>query len=286
MSSVLITGGFGALGRALATWLRTLGHQVTCGTRRVSDEPGTAQMNLADTAQLQSVIAALQPEVVFHLAATFSPDLEEAYTVNVRGAINLLEAMTLAGSSARMVLAGSAAEYGVVSPEENPVRENRVLHPATTYGLTKAWQTTWGLMRAHQGDNIVVARIFNLWGEGLSERLFAGRIDQQVRKVLDGRQRRIEVGPLSALRDYISLDEAAHQVTAIAFAGEAGRVYHVASGQPVCMRDLLVKRLAQDNLGFEIVDEDPGHSNRVGYDVPVIYADISATRRLLSQPNQ
>ena len=138
-------------------------------------------------------------------------------------------------------------------------------------------------MYAHRGLDVVVARIFNLWGAGLSSQLFAGRVDQQVRDVLAGKQARISVGSLSAIRDYISLAQAAEQIAAIAERGKSGQVYHVASGHPVSMRDLLIKRLTMDGLDYQIVDESQSNSSRVGYDVPAIYADISKTTALLDR---
>jgi nucleoside-diphosphate-sugar epimerase len=283
MKSVLITGGNGALGSVLSNQLRQKGHAVVCGSRRAAPDQGSVHLDLNDPDQLQAAIHSLRPEVIFHLAATFEPDFEAAYATNVRGAMNLLAAMRQAGVSARVVLAGSAAEYGLVAPEENPLRETRVLRPVATYGLTKSWQTTWGLMCAHQGDDVVVARVFNLWGAGLSTRLFAGRVEQQIRSVLEGKQDRIEVGPLSAVRDYISLAEAGVQLMAIADHGIQGAVYHVASGQPTTMRELLAKRLAQDQLTMDIVDEAASLTTRTGYDVPVIYADITLTSALIAQ---
>ena len=283
MKTVLITGGTGALGQALSRCLRDRGYKVLCTSRKSSSDDATVHMELSDAAHVSSVIRALRPEFVIHLAATFNSPFEDAYSVNVESARHLLNAIDAEDLKIRLVLAGSAAEYGLVAPEENPVREERLLHPVSVYGLTKSWQTTLGLMYAHRGLDVVVARIFNLWGTGLSSQLFAGRVDQQVRDVLAGKQERISVGPLSAIRDYIPLAQASEQIVAITERGDSGQVYHVASGQPISMRDLLLKRLELDGLDFQIVDESTNNSSRVGYDVPAIYADISKTTALLDR---
>jgi nucleoside-diphosphate-sugar epimerase len=278
-----MTGGTGALGKTFSRYLRDRGYNVVCTSRKADGGDATVHLDLSDASQVSSVVQALHPEIVIHLAATFNSPFEDAYSVNVDSAKHLLDAIDSGHLKTRLVLAGSAAEYGLVAPEENPVREDRLLHPVSVYGLTKSWQTTLGLMYAHRGLDVVVARIFNLWGTGLSSQLFAGRVDQQVRDVLAGKQERISVGPLSAIRDYISLGEAAEQIIAIAERGKSGQVYHVASGQPVSMRELLLKRLKLDGLDFQIVDESTNNSSRVGYDVPAIYADISKTTALLDR---
>jgi GDP-4-dehydro-6-deoxy-D-mannose reductase len=278
MATVLLTGGDGALGKQVAESFRSRGYDVVCGSRRSG-----CVLDVTNTANVSAVIHLIKPTVIVHLAATFVNDYEIAYSTNVVGAKNILSAVEQSGQPIRVVLAGSAAEYGLVTPEENPVREDRILRPVSVYGLTKSWQTNYGLMCSYQGMDVVIARIFNLDGEGLSNRLFVGRINEQVRDVESGLRRRIEVGSLSAIRDYISMKDAALQLLAISERGQSGQIYHVASGIPIKMRDFLKERLGKAGLDFNIVDEAPALSVRSGYDVPVIYADISRTVALLDE---
>lgn len=281
--TILVTGGVGALGIAVSSHLRSHDYHVVCASRNVPSDEGSVQLDVTDLAQLTMAIRSVKPAVIIHLAATFESDFDEAFRINVLGAKNLLAAVQETGFTPRVVLAGSAAEYGLISPEENPIREDRLLRPVSIYGLTKSWQTSWGLMCAHQGQDVVIGRIFNLDGPCLSSRLFVGRIDQQIREVCTGQRQRIEVGSLSAVRDYISVEDAARQLVAIAEHGKSGQVYHVASGQPTRMRDLLARRLAIYGLDFGIVDEHASLSTHTGYDVPVVYADITRTNALLTE---
>lgn len=283
MKTVLVTGGVGPLGIPVSSHLRSLGYHVVCASRRVPHDATSIQMDVTDPAHVSMAIRSVKPAVIIHLAATFGSEFDAAFATNVQGARNLLAAVQESGDAARVVLAGSAAEYGLVSPDENPIREDRLLRPVSIYGLTKSWQTSWGLMCAHQGQDVVIARIFNLDGPGLSSRLFVGRIDQQIQEICSGQRQRIEVGSLSAVRDYISVEDAARQLAAIIEHGQSGQVYHVASGQPVKMRDLLARRLAMNGLDFGIVDEHASLSTRTGYDVPVVYADITRTTALLTE---
>jgi GDP-4-dehydro-6-deoxy-D-mannose reductase len=69
---------------------------------------------------------------------------------------------------------------------------------------------------------VVVARVFNLDGIGIKERLFVGRLQKQIEEVLAGKKSVIELGSLSATRDYVSTDEAAKQLLAIAEQGFLG----------------------------------------------------------------
>lgn len=281
MKTVLVTGATGSLGQAVIAHLRKDGHCRVVATSRRHDDEADFQFDVSDYEQLAIAINRTKPDMILHLAATFVNDFEEAYAVNVEATRHLLEVVQQSGFRTRVVLIGSAAEYGVVRPEENPVREDRVLNPVSVYGLTKAWQTQLAGLYVSRGMDVVVARVFNLDGPGLSERLFIGRLQKQIDEVLAGRKAVIELGPLTATRDYVTTEEAAEQLLAIAAHGKSGRVYHVASGKPVTMRDILSRYLASHKLDASIVHEAAALTNRIGYDVPVIYADVANTMKLM-----
>jgi nucleoside-diphosphate-sugar epimerase len=276
MKTVLVTGSTGALGRAVIRRLNKDGNYNIIATSRNSDDGG-AQLDITDHARLAAIIGREKPELILHLAATFVNDFDEAYAVNVEASRQLLETVRQSAMKTRVLLIGSAAEYGVIKPEENPIREDHVLHPVSVYGLTKAWQTQLAGYYASCGVDVVVARVFNLEGGNLSQRLFIGRLQKQIDEVLAGKQSVIELGPLDATRDYISIDEAAVQILAIAKHGESAQVYNVASGIPVTMREVLTRYLKKNKLDISLVHESASLSQRIGYDVPVIYADMKKT---------
>jgi nucleoside-diphosphate-sugar epimerase len=283
MKRVLVTGATGALGQAVIARLQGHGHYRVFATRRHGGTVSGFQLDVRDRNQFISAIDSVEPDLVLHLAATFANDFDEAYSVNVAATRHLLDTVEQSGRRTRILLVGSAAEYGVVRSDENPIREDRVLAPVSIYGLTKAWQTQLAGLYASRGVDVVVARIFNLDGPGLSERLFIGRLQRQIEEVLAGGKSAIELGPLSAIRDYVSTNEAADQILAIATRADAGKVYHVASGIPVTMRAMLARYLTGNGLEASIVREGAGLSNRSGYDVPVIYADVSSTSQLMRE---
>ncbi|MHB8914790.1 MAG: NAD-dependent epimerase/dehydratase family protein [Thiobacillus sp.] len=283
MKAILITGARGSLGQSVVARLGRNDQNRILATSRDPFVGDDLRLDVRDPNRLALVIRDTKPDLILHLAATFGDDFEAAYAVNVEATRQLLEVVRQSEYRTRVLLIGSASEYGVVRPEENPLREDHVLAPVSIYGLTKAWQTQLAALYASRGVDVVVARIFNLDGQGLSERLFIGRLQKEIDEVLAGRKSVIELGPLSATRDYISTDEAADQILCIAAYGEAGRVYHVASGRPVTMRDVLLRYLAHHKLDASIVRESLSSTNRVGYDVPAIYADITSTTQLMQE---
>lgn len=282
MKTVLVTGATGALGKVIIERLRQVSHINVVAPNRNSGDVNDCKLDVCNSEQLVAVIEKVAPSLVLHLAATFTTDFDEAYAVNVESARQILETVHHSGIKTRVLLVGSAAEYGIVQPEDNPICESRLLKPVSVYGLTKAWQSQLACVYNNRGVDVVVARVFNLYGPGLSDSLFIGRLEKQINEVLMGTKSLIELGSLEATRDYISTDEAANQILAIAEHGESGEVYHVASGLPMTMRQILNNYLAIHNLDASSVNESPDLTNRIGYDVPVIFADVTKTIQLMN----
>lgn len=282
MRRILVTGASGAFGPSVLARLSRRPDFTVFGTDMNCPPGGIVRpCDMRDRVQVEALLGDVRPDVIVHLAGTTSAEHAEAYAINVEVARTLLETVEKKHRDARVVLTGSAAEYGVVSPAENPIPETHALAPVSIYGMTKAWQTLLAHFFTHRGVEVVVARPFNLDGPGLSDRLFIGRVQRQMEAILSGKAEKLKVGPLSAVRDYLRFEEAARQYEAIARFGAAGQVYHVASGVPVSMREVLAGHLERHGLDFSCVEEDAVNSNRSGYDVPMIYADTTQTRRLL-----
>lgn len=280
--SVLVTGASGSFGRFVCARLEAdAAGPVWRADRLPGGEGRYRACDLTREEQVRRLLLDVRPSLIFNLAGTFSNSFDEDMAANALIAKHILDAMIQEGITARVILIGSAAEYGLVSPEENPIREDRVLKPVSVYGVTKSFQTQIACYYAHaRQSNVVVARPFNLFAPGLSERLFVGRVQRQIAQVLRGEIREITVGNLEAQRDYVDVESAVAQLRLIAQRGRAGEVYHVASGVPVTMRALLARMLAEAGLDISVVSENRDPGGRTGYDVPVIYADMAKTHAL------
>src|SRR5262245_53201553 len=153
---VLITGGAGFLGKALAAQLLERGHLVGVDGRDERIEEITltdvveaqglddsrvvrVSGDIADRALLERVITT-RTTAIFHLAAVVSgqaeADFDLGMRVNLDGTRALLEVCRAAGHRPRVVFASSVAVYGGALPEV--VLESTPLTPQTSYGTQKA----------------------------------------------------------------------------------------------------------------------------------------------------
>jgi len=277
----LVTGAAGFLGRGLVQRLK----QETQHELHVADlrpVPGGIfhRCDLSVPAEVGELLRTISPQRIYHLAGTFTNEYGADFRSNVDSTRHLLEAVRQGGGPVRVLLIGSAAEYGRVREEDNPLQEEQPLAPVSLYGWTKACQTL--LMgyyyRVHALD-VVMARLFNLTGNGASNRLFVGRLQEQVEQLLAGKIPEITVGALDAVRDYLPVEEAARQLERVMLSGLSGQVYHVASGVPVRMRTLLGQLLQARGVSRDCVREAPRPAlDKI--DAPVVYADVTKTSRL------
>jgi len=283
--TTLVTGAGGGLGKIFARWLKaqTPG-EVVCTDRLPDTSSSYFQCDVCNRGDLRVLLTEVRPRLIYHLAGSFANDYQQDMAVNCGSAKHIFDMLIDAGSNARVVLFGSAAEYGMIAPDDNPVREDRVLLPVSIYGLSKAAQTQLAHYYAiTHGVDVVVARIFNLFASGLSERLFVGRVERLIERFKRGEIKNIEVGNLEGVRDYVTDGEAIRQIELIARRGSAGQVYHVASGKPTKMRDLLECMLHAAGLDWSVVRSTDPVGVRPGYDVPVIYADLKKIRELAGE---
>src|SRR3546814_16097919 len=162
-TKVLITGSSGALGRVITGRLEAdpARFQVVAPW---SGEAGNRLLDMRDVKQIADSITKHVPDIILPLAATFSSDCDEAYSINVAAARQILSSVEEAALSTRVLLVGSAAEYGMVEAHENPVAEDRVIRTVSVYGITKAWQPELASLYAGRGVDVVEARTLTLIG--------------------------------------------------------------------------------------------------------------------------
>jgi GDP-4-dehydro-6-deoxy-D-mannose reductase len=234
--------------------------------------------DLADPAAARQAIAASRPDWVLHLAGMVGQaSWADLLRAHVETTVNLFEALVEAGLRPRVVVIGSAAEYGVVPVAELPVAESRPPQPATRYAATKAAQTAIALSYAAQGFGVTVGRAFNILGPGMSERLSLGSFAAQIGRIERGEQPpALAVGNLAHRRDYLDVRDVAAGLAVLAERGQAGQVYNICRGESARMSDLVALLIGQARVPVTLAF-DPARQTAV--DAADSYGD---NRRLLA----
>lgn len=286
----LIIGATGFVGGYLASELAERGYTVYVTKLSSERYNGFAECvydaDITVPGEIAGVINEVAPDVVFHLAAQSSVRLSWerpvlTADVNIKGTLEVLEAcrfMKEAGKSARIMLIGSAEEYGKVRPEDCPVKEETPCVPTNIYALSKLTQNHLGRLYSEAyGLDIVSTRSFNHTGPGQSTAFVVPDFCFQVSEIEKGkREAVISVGNLEAMRDFTDVRDIVRAYSALAEKGAAGETYNVGSGRAVRIADILSAVLDEARVPIKVV-KDPLRMRPS--DVPLQVADISRLQR-------
>jgi GDP-4-dehydro-6-deoxy-D-mannose reductase len=231
---VLVTGPSGFVGRHLRYEL---------GGRFVPFEG-----DILDGAAVATAVRDVQPQALVHLAAESSvssswEDASRAWSVNVVGTVNVLEAVRRERPQARVLIPSTGEVYGraarLPTPEDEPVE------PLSPYAATKAAaEVACSQAVRGAGLDVVVARAFSHEGPGRDERFAVGSWTRQIARLEAEGGGTLLVGDLSAERDLTDVRDVCRAYGLLLDSSVPAGTYNVASGRSVPMRrvvELLVQ---------------------------------------------
>jgi GDP-D-mannose dehydratase len=236
-------------------------------------------LDILDKNAVIKLLAQVKPDYILHLAAQSSVALSWknpglTVDVNIKGSINVLDAIREVAFSPRVLLIGSGEEYGYVLPDEIPIAETNKVRPGNIYAVTKACQNMIGNIyaRAYQMD-IMSVRAFNHIGPRQSPQFVVADFCKQVAEIEAGqREPVIRVGNLEAERDFTDARDVVKAYTILLEKGISGETYNVGSGKAIKIRSILDMILRQAKVDIKVVvDKDRLRPS----DVPTISVDVT-----------
>ena len=221
MKKALITGVTGQDGSYLSEFLLEKGYEVHGIVRRSSvdfreriahlEENRHFHLHygdLTDSMSLVKIIAAVQPDEIYNLAAQshvqVSFDVPE-YTADVdaTGVLRVLEAVRVCGlgDTCRIYQASTSELYGKV--EEVPQNEKTPFHPYSPYAVAKLYGY-WIIREYREAYHMFCCSgiLFNHESERRGETFVTRKITLAAARIAQGLQDKLYLGNLSSLRDW------------------------------------------------------------------------------------
>lgn len=288
VKKVLITGIAGFAGSHLAELLLTKGYEVygLCRPRSKTDHIESIKSklhledaDLLDSHSLYSTIMRIKPDYIFHLAAqSFVPTswVSPSVTleVNVVGSGNLFEAVRQAGIDPIIQIACSSEEYGLVLPNEIPIKETNPLRPQSPYAVSKVAMDYLGYQYfCSYKMRIVRTRGFNHTGPRRGETFVTSNFAKQIALIEKGRQEPVvHVGNLDTQRDWTDVRDMVRGYLVAVEKCDPGEVYNICTGEAVKVEDMLNLLLSFTKIKPKI---EPDPTRMRPSDVPVLIGNNS-----------
>jgi GDP-4-dehydro-6-deoxy-D-mannose reductase len=259
MIRVMVTGAGGFLGGSLAKRFadRSDVELTALGRTTAPDFLHAGVLDLHDRSAIARLLADARPDVVVH-AASRTPGRPGALLAdNAIATANLAEAIGEGASGAGLVVLGSAAQYGI--PDElTPWKESDPCSPFEPYGLSKhAAETAAFAAGRRLGFGVTALRIFNVVApQPQGEQVFAAFLRKAAAAAAAGPPPwRVQMGPLTALRDFVDIEDVLTAVERVIERGVWGEAINVCGGVGRTARALLGAAAAQTG-GAVIIDEE------------------------------
>ncbi|HUY44232.1 MAG TPA: NAD-dependent epimerase/dehydratase family protein [Streptosporangiaceae bacterium] len=268
----LVTGSTGFAGSALARSLEADGHAVTGFDLALGDD-------IRDYEQVRTAVAQAEPDLVFHLAAVAHPaeakgDPRRALEVNVTGTMNVLEAVRVTGSDAKVLITGSSDEYGNEGRAPGEVlTEDSACRPTSPYGASKLAATSLG-MAYHStfGLPVVACRAFMHAGPGKRGTTAVGAFARRVVAVERGEADRVVHGNLDPLYDITDVRDVVRAYRKAIYCPPG--IYNVCRGDLTALWQVMHTLIGLSTAESVPLEEDP----RFGGKPNALYPQGSAAK--------
>jgi len=279
--SVFITGSAGFVGQALAARVRAEGRPCLGVGRTPREEPGYHAIDLAEEAgALTELLSRERPSLIYHLAGGTGGGARGVFASNVSTTLHLFQAVqAVPGYQPRILVAGSAAEYGDLGPE--PISEDARERPVGEYGVAKLAETRLALVARRRGLRVGVLRFFNIIGPGMPGSLAPARFARETLALAAAGGGVLTVGDLTPVRDYVDVADVVDTLWRLGQREPEEEILNVCSGQPVRMGMLLEEILRQVGVRVEVRTAE--HLIRGPGDVPVSVGDPRRLERVLGR---
>jgi GDP-4-dehydro-6-deoxy-D-mannose reductase len=237
------------------------------------------EADLRDYTSMHAALEKSRPDVIFHLAAqSFVPSSwtapNETLTTNVSGQTNLFEAIRALRLDPVVQIACSSEQYGLVLPDETPIKETNPLRPLSPYAVSKVAQDYLGYQYFQSyGLKVVRTRGFNHTGPRRGQVFVTSNFCSQVAAIELGLQEPvIRVGNIEAIRDFTDVRDMVRAYWLAVTKAKPGEVYNIATGNGIRIREMLERLISLANVEVKI-ETDPERLRPS--DVEILIGDAS-----------
>jgi GDP-4-dehydro-6-deoxy-D-mannose reductase len=250
---IVVTGVNGFIGTAMIEYISKEYPAAEIISIRRSDFPN-----------IQTILKDTRPDYILHLAGYAGSDWQALYESNILTSIQLFESCISAGLKPRIVIPGSAAQYGTYE-NDYQIKEDSPQYPISNYGECKKWQCSLSYFYFKRGLPIVIGNIFNIISNNIPEGTVVGDLISKVRELKsNGNTDPLTIGNLQSFRDFLHIADICKALIVLSCKGKPGESYNICSGNAVSIGKILQLMCSNASVSPEI-NYDPACEQKVNY---------------------
>lgn len=286
MKKAFIFGIGGFVGKYLSTELINHGYAVEGSdiqrTESVRKDVEFFACDILNGDAVSELIQQRKPDYIINLAAISSVGASwkmpaMTMSVNVTGALNILEAARKSEPMPQIMFIGSSEEY---LQTIEAISEKTPLDANNPYGISKVTQEKYvGLYRQRYGMKIYYVRPFNHTGVGQRDTFVLPSFCKQAAEIENsGKAGTIHVGNLEAKRDFSDVRDIVRAYRMILESNLDEYIFNVGSGKAYSLKELLEYIISLSTQEIDVFI-DPEKFRPV--DTPVVLCDNTSIKEVL-----
>lgn len=292
--NILITGGIGFIGSALARRLVSLGAKVTLvdslipeyggNLQNIQDIKDKLQVNISDVRDPYSMRYLVRNiDILFNLAGQTShlDSMHDPFTdleINSKAQLSILETFRHYNPSVKIVFASTRQIYG--KPDYLPVDEKHPLRPVDVNGINKIAGEEYHILYNNiYGIRASALRLTNTYGPGMrikdARQTFVG---VWIRQLIDNKP--FEVWGGDQLRDFNYVEDVVEAFLTVAMDEKSnGRVFNLGGHEVVSLQQLAKLLIDVAGYGQFVIREFPEERRKI--DIGDYYSDYQYIKQTL-----
>jgi nucleoside-diphosphate-sugar epimerase len=184
---------------------------------------------------LESLFADIHPSLIANFVGVVKDTPEQCMEWNCYFPRDALTAAANSSPTTKILLLGSAAEYGL-RDTPNPIPETAPLLGVTPYALSKIAQSHLLETPTFAHLSMLYARVFNVWGMGMGAETLPGRIQAELNSQSSG-PRTIHVTDSNSIRDFVFVESLANDLIVTLEQPEGVGIVNFGTGEGKTVRD-------------------------------------------------
>lgn len=264
MKKVLIFGIGGFVGPYLAEEFMRNNYEVIGSDMQtnstLSDEVEFIKADLLDAEDILKIINRVRPHYIVNLAAISSvwiswTEPQKTISINVIGALNILESVKKLKIKPKILFVGSSEEYELSNLS---IDEKTKLESSNPYGISKITQELFcEIYKKQFGMKIFCVRPFNHTGIHQQDTFVLPNFCKQVAEIeKSGKPGTIKVGNILASRDFSDVRDVVRGYRMVIESNNYNKIYNIGSGKAYQLKNLLeyIVSLSSQEIHIEIDD--------------------------------